>query len=96
MAKFNDFIGKLNKSAKPDQVKAAAEQSMGAGDLKWMAKPLNFHVDSEKAYNVQKAKEYEESVGTGKNFEQYATKGDASKSVDFQRYQKWYQDNKHS
>jgi len=52
MAKFNDFIGKLNKSAKPDQVKAAAEQSMGAGDLKWMAKPLNFHVDSEKAYNV--------------------------------------------
>lgn len=50
MAKFNDFTSKLNKSAKPDPVKA--EQSMGAVDLKWMAKPLNFHVDSEKAYNV--------------------------------------------
>jgi len=44
-----------------------------------MAKPLKFHVDSEKAYSVQKAREYEQTVGTGKNFEQFVTKGDPMK-----------------
>ena len=43
-----------------------------------MAKPLKFHIDSEKAYNVQKAKEYESTVGTGKNFENFLTKGDST------------------
>ena len=42
-----------------------------------MAKPLQFQVTSDKAYTVQKAKEYEETLGTGKNFEQYVTKGDS-------------------
>ena len=51
-----------------------------------MAKPLKFHVDSEKAYNVQKAKEYEETLGTGKNFEQYVTKGDATMALNFRHF----------
>ena len=60
MAKFNDFVSKVNHTK--DKTGLVSNQQ-------WMAKPLKFHVDSEKAYNVQKAKEYEATVGTGKNFE---------------------------
>ena len=66
MSKFNDFLSKINKSKN------------SANDTTWLSKPLKFHIDSEKAYNVQKAKEYESSVGTGKNYEDFLTKGNTS------------------
>jgi len=58
MANFNDFISKLKTPGE----KHDNSQS-------WMARPLQFQVTSDKAYTVQKAKEYEETLGTGKNFE---------------------------
>ena len=35
---------------------------------------------------MQKAKEFEETIGTGKNFEQFVTKGDATKTLNFMHY----------
>jgi len=81
MAKFNDFVGKINKSKSTDKDTKALSTAQ-----QWMAKPLKFHVDSEKAYNVQKAKEYEQTLGTGKNFEQFVTKGDATKTMKFMQF----------
>jgi len=81
MAKFNDFVGKINKSKSTDKDTKALSTAQ-----QWMAKPLKFHVDSEKAYNVQKAKEYEQTLGTGKNFEQFVTKGDATKTMNFMQF----------
>jgi len=44
MAKFNDFVSKVNHGKKAGKSVESGEQ--------WMAKPLAFHVDSEKAYSV--------------------------------------------
>ena len=49
MSKFNDFVSKLTKKEGPEKEK----------DVAWMQKPLQFQVTSDKAYQVQKAKEYE-------------------------------------
>ena len=68
MTKLNDFIGKLKSKATKEDPKT-----------KWMTQQVKFHVDSEKAYNVNKAMGYGESVGTGKNFEDFVTKGDPVK-----------------
>jgi hypothetical protein len=39
-----------------------------------MSKQVQFHIDSEKAYNVNKAAEFGATVGTGKNFEDFVNK----------------------
>ena len=75
------------------------KESSGLADLptdqKWLTKPLQFAVTSDKAFEVQKAKEYEETIGTGKNFENFATQGDSQKRLDFLRKNEWYEANKH-
>ena len=59
MAKFNDFVSKLNKGIKTKPIDADDKDDEGeqkAPDTKvqaWMAKPLKFHVDSANAYKVQ-------------------------------------------
>ena len=72
ITKFNDFVSKINKGNKMEK-----KESSGLADLptdqKWLTKPLQFAVTSDKAFEVQKAKEYEETIGTGKNFENFAT-----------------------
>jgi hypothetical protein len=39
-----------------------------------MSKQVHFHIDSERAYNVTKAAEFGETIGTGKNFEEFITR----------------------
>jgi len=48
-----------------------------------MAGKLKFHIDSERAYEVNKAASYGASIGTGANFEEYLTKGDVNKKSAF-------------
>ena len=67
MAKFNDFISKIK--TKGDRKETAA----------WMQKQVKFHVSSDQAYNVDKAIAYGQTIGTGKNFEEFVTKGDPLK-----------------
>ena len=68
MAKFNDFI---------DKVKTKEKRKEAAPS--WMQKQVKFHVSSDQAYNVDKAISYGETIGTGKNFEEFVTKGDPLK-----------------
>ena len=68
MTQLNDFISRLKQKETKSDPKS-----------KWMTQQVKFHVDSEKAYNVNKAIGYGESVGTGKNFEAFVTKGDPLK-----------------
>jgi hypothetical protein len=81
MAKFNDFLSKLKGSktgtTKADDSDADAEGFEAAQAdkrLSWMSKQVQFHIDSEKAYQVTKAAEFGATVGTGKNFEDFKSK----------------------
>ena len=63
LAKFNDFKDKIKTKE-------------GAN---WMKSQVKFHVSSDQAFNVEKAASYGDSIGTGKNFEEFLTKGDPMK-----------------
>lgn len=85
MSKFNDFLSKINKSKTGNDAPIIGEtespvvsKSILKKGQEWMAKPIKFQVTSDKAYVIQKAKEYEQTVGTGKNFENFVTKGDST------------------
>jgi hypothetical protein len=54
MANFNDFVGKVKTSTNTKS---------------WMSGSLSFKIDSEHAYDVDKANAYEKTIGTGANFE---------------------------
>ena len=89
MSKFNDFLSKINKSKAgnntvPIEVAIESKNALKKGQ-EWMAKPIKFQVTSDKAYEVQKAKEYEQTVGTGKNFENFVTKGDSAMQMQFNK-----------
>lgn len=45
----------------------------------WMNNKLKFHIDSARAYNVEKASSYQQTQGTGANFENFVTGGDPTK-----------------
>ena len=67
LSKFNDFI---------DKIKTKETRSDGPN---WMKQQVKFHVSSDQAFNVEKAMTYGETIGTGKNFEEFLTKGDPLK-----------------
>lgn len=82
MSKFNDFVSKLKdtkttkKQDSDEELEDVQqfEQKQASKRLSWMSKQVHFHIDSERAYNVTKAKEFEQTIGTGKNFEDFRDK----------------------
>ena len=67
LAKFNDFKDKIKTKE-------------GAS---WMKNQVKFHVSSDQAYTVAESASYGETIGTGKNFEDFLTKGDPTKQLQY-------------
>lgn len=65
LSKLQDFRYKLRAEAKTD--------------TNWMSNKLKFHIDSQRAYDVNKAQSYAEKQGTGAKFEDYLVGGDQNK-----------------
>ena len=65
--KLKDFSSKLkSKNVKSD-------------NQSWMNNKLKFHIDSQRAYDVNQASANLNKVGTGANFENFLTGGDINK-----------------
>lgn len=63
MAKLDDFTSKIRSK----EVRGDANS--------WMNNKLKFHIDSQKAYDVNAAAKYLEKQGTGANFDNFKTGG---------------------
>lgn len=62
MSKYTDFISQIR------------DKNQTTGKNSWMNTKLEFKIDSEKAYDVDKAKDYENKIGTGANYESFLSK----------------------
>ena len=63
MSKYTEFISNLRNKTENN-----------TGENSWMKTKLEFKIDSEKAYDVDKAKDYENKIGTGANYESFLSK----------------------
>ena len=70
LSKLNDFKSKLNSH----QVKQDEDN--------WMNNQLRFHVDSQRAFDVNKAQAYQQAQSSGFNFEKFAFGGSEAKKYE--------------